>query len=624
MYKKAVVILAILLCAAMVLAQSNTSNTTTTPTPTGSSTDVVGRAYQCLQGQVNNKAQNAFSLQEAIFSTLALGPNAKLTAVIESKAVGGNHWSESSSQIKDTAQVLLAYKRINRNTDAIESWLVSNRKTATELTWYLEIDITNHVASQCTISYGNEQRAITVNEDMTLSGNAGSCLTPAADGFWLRVSNSCIDQNFSISCDEDFVTTTLYQRQGSSTIFVSPTAHAAAALGSTQESINSKCFSTAASACDYEGTLWAALALDSTNNDISDYLPYVLALAESNQRFLPSGVLYKLTQGQDQYSQLVQLQQQSKYWQAPNTPYNRYYDSALALLALQGSSAVEASNAQAYFESIVTADGCWNNNNIRDTAFLLYAGWPRTVQVGGGGGGTTGGSASDNCEDRGYTCTSVFTCSDIGGSVFEQYDCTSGVCCSQAPAQQSCSAQNGQLCSAGQSCSGTSVQSTDGSCCLGTCTALPQANACEQAGGSCYSSCTGSEEQIAESCGDSSNVCCKASGAAADSGTNWTLWIIIFVILIALVVFGILMRNRLRLALFKRSQSGPPGRPGGFPPGGRPPFPPSRGPIPYPRAQPRFISPSTGPPSQQPRRQGISSADAEMDETMRKLQEMSK
>src|SRR3989344_6575564 len=401
MFKKEVIILFLIILSASVLAQSNSSGNTTTTTQT--TTNVIDRAYQCLQTQITNKAQNTISLQEAVFGVLALGSNSKLLSVIESKASGGNHWTESSSQIKDTAQVLLAYDRINRDTDTIETWLKSNRRTATELSWYLEIDIQNHVASQCTVSYGSEQRSINVNNDMTLSGNPGSCLTIAQSGFWLRVSSTCIDQNFSVSCDQDFITTTLYQRSGSSTIFVSPTAHSAAGLGTTQENINSKCFSTTNS-CDYEGTLWAALALDSTNSDVSDYLPYLFALGESNQRFLPSGFLYRLTNGQDQYSQLVQSQQQSKYWQTPNTPYNRYYDSAIALLALQGSSATEADNSKTYFETITTSDGCWNNNNIRDTGFLLYAGWPRSITAGPG----PGPGPSQDCEDRGYTCTTVF------------------------------------------------------------------------------------------------------------------------------------------------------------------------------------------------------------------------
>ncbi len=619
MLKKWSPLIFLLFFAVGVLAQSNQSNNITSSTQT--STNVIDKAYQCLQNQINNKAENSISLQEAVFGTLALGSNPKLRSIIENKAIGGNHWGESTtSQIKDTAQVILAYKRINRDTNSIENWLKSNRKTATDLTWYLELDITNHVASQCTLSYGNEQKTISINNEMVLSGNPGSCLAIAQGGFWLRVNSNCIDQNFTVSCDQDFITTTLYQRSGSSTIFISPNTHAAAGLGTTQESLNSKCLSTT-NTCDYEGTLWAALALGRTANDINDYFPYLLALSESNQKFLSSGFMYLLTADTNQYSNLVQAQQQSKYWQAPNSPYGRHYDSAIALLALQSSSSTEADNSKIYFETIPTSDGCWNNNNIRDTGFLLYAGWPRSVATG------PGPSSSQSCESANseYACTTLIKCTALGGNNLENYECSSGICCSKSPDTQTCAEQQGEICGADETCSGTESPSSEGSCCLAECNPSPQSNACEQAGGSCYASCNSNEEEIQESCDVGSNeICCKQQ-ITSESGTNWTLWIIILVILISLVVVGILMRDKIKLALykFKAGATAPPTVRPGIPPGGRPPFPPARGPVPMMRApQPRFI-PTSG-LAQPQRRPGVSKSDTEMEETMRKLKEMSK
>ena len=74
------------------------------------------------------------------------------------------------------------------------------------------------------------------------------------------------------------------------------------------------------------------------------------------------------------------------------------------------------------------------------------------------------------------------------------------------------------------------------------------------------------------------------------------------------------------MRLFKSRNKSPSsqgaGRP--MPPGTRPPFPPFRGPMPYPRAQPRMIS------SNIVRRPAPSGKDKEMEETMAKLKEMSK
>lgn len=622
MHKKGVLIfLLFVFLISFAVAQNATSSGTTTGTSPGgtSSAGAVNKAYQCLQSQVESKAQNTISLQEAVFGVLALGGNSKLISVIESKAVTGNHWQETSNPLKDTSQVMLAYNRIGRNTNEIKTWILSKSKPATDLTWYLEIDIDNHESSQCTLSYSNEQqRTVTINEDMTLSGNPGSCLQIAAGGFWLRVLNTCIDYNYTISCDKDFTTSTLYQRTGSSTVYVSPTAHSTAALGTTIESINSKCLSSASTACDYEGTLWAALALDKTGSSIKEYLPYLLALSESNKRFLPSSFLHILTDGQDQYSELVQQQQQSKFWQAPNTPYNRYYDSALAILSLQGTNSIEETNSKAYFETITTPEGCWNNNNIRDTGFLLYAGWSRAVSGGTGTGGTGGG---DPCEPAGYSCTSAFTCAELEGQPLDDYLCPgTKVCCSESPAIQSCSSLNGIICLSGETCSGSSASSTEGTCCLGTCAPTPQGDACTGAGGICDSSCLETEEQISFTCSNTGDVCCKASSTSSSGGSNLGVWITILVILIVLIALGIIFRNKIQMMLFKSRNKSPssssPGRP--MPPGTRPPFPPFRGPMPYPRAQPRIIQP------QQSQIRRPASKDKEMEDTMAKLKEMSK
>jgi hypothetical protein len=623
MSKKSVSIFLIILSLLSFALAQNASNSSSGSSST--STDAIGKAYQCLQGQVDNKDQNSISVQEAIFGILALGSNSKLISAIDSKIVTGDHWQESSNPLKDTSQVMLAYNRIGKDTSAIKKWILTKKQVATDLTWYLEIDIDNHKSSQCTLQYSNDQkRTITINEDMTLSGNLGSCLSIAQGGFWLRISNTCIDYNFSVSCDEDFTTSTLYQRTGSSTIFVSSVAHSSSASGTTVETINSKCLSSSSNVCDYEGTLWATLALDKSNNPIDEYLPYILALSESNKRFTPSSFLHLLTDGQDQYSELVQSQQQNKFWQAPNTPYNRYYDSALAILSLQGSNSIESSNSKTYFEGITTPEGCWNNNNIRDTGFLLYAGWPRVVSSGIG----PDRGLAQTCESAGKTCTSFFACKDLGGTALEDLRCTGTkkVCCSKSIQLESCLTQGGNICSSTESCFGTTAQSTDGSCCLGTCTPQSQADQCTQAGGNCYPSCEGNEQQISESCSDN-KVCCKLVSGNKQEKSNLGVWITILIILIILAVVGILMRNKLKMLLFKSrnkstSSGAPPGMSRGFPPGGRPPFPPFRGAVPYPRAQPRIVPQQSNPLQRRP--MPSSNKDKEMEETMAKLKEMSK
>ncbi|MDP4039678.1 MAG: hypothetical protein Q8P57_03810 [Candidatus Pacearchaeota archaeon] len=589
--------------------ESNNSSSSNTASSTGSG-ETINKAYQCLENQIDSKQETSISLQEAIFGLLALGSDQKLISVIEEKSINGNHWGESGSEIKDTAQVLLAYNRINKNTENIKSWLLSKEISSADLLWFIQIDIPTRNQASCTLSYKSEEKIISLNSDQTLSGNPGSCLSISNSGFWLKVNNNCIDENFTISCDEDFVSSLLYQRSSASTIFVSPETHSAAALGTTLETINSKCLSSSNS-CDYEGTLWSAIALDSSNSDSSKYLPYLLALSENNVKYLPSAFLHKITLGPEQYSQLIQSQQQNKYWQAPNTPYNRFYDSALAMLSLQSSSAIELSNSKDYFESITTTDGCWNNNNIRDTGFLLYSGWPKTVQ-------TSSSSSTPSCISSGYSCTSEFSCSSLNGSSLSDYYCSSGICCSEKPAEQSCSAQNGLLCTSQETCSGTSVSSLDGSCCLGSCTPLPSTNECETSGGACWSECDSDEEQKSFSCTDAGDVCCISSTSSSE-GSSLGIWITILIILIVLIALAIIFRKRIQLIIFKRKNQGGPSPTKGFPPGRRPPFPPGM-PM-MARGQPRRILSSSN--QGQNTRPSNSKEDREMEETMRKLKEMS-
>jgi cysteine-rich repeat protein len=339
----------------------------------------VDEAYACLQDKVDSESSSSLSLQEAVFATLALGKQDKLENTINNEK-GSNCWPKSGCTLKDTAQVLLAYDKMNKNTGDIESWLLSKQGASSSLSWFLQIDVTSHEASTCSITYNSQSFDININDDLTLSGNAGGCLSITPSKFWMQINNNCLDETFQVSCSDSFISSLLYQKSGSSTIFVSPTTHTGSSGGMTEESVNSKCFTTGSS-CDYEGSLWAAIALSKTGKDVSAFTPYLLAGTQDNQRLFPSAFLYILTRGNDQFSEIIQSQNQNGYWQAPGTKYNRFYDTALGMLSLQSSSASELSGAKSYLLNTRTSDGCWNNNNIRDTGFILYSGWPRTIYV---------------------------------------------------------------------------------------------------------------------------------------------------------------------------------------------------------------------------------------------------
>jgi hypothetical protein len=627
--KKGVVVLLlcfVVLSMVFVLAQEEDVNSTgedeevaeeneeTKELETDNSLEGVDRAYQCLEGQLEDKSESSLSLGEAIFSMLALGSTEKLDGAIESnKGAGGDCWPKSACDVKETAQVLLAYDRTGKDGGEIEDWLLSQEKNAKELTWYIEIDIQDHVTSECDLNYDSVDAEISVKEDMKLEGSPGRCLSIGYGGYWLKVNDNCLDTEFEISCNQDFVTTLSYQRGSSGTVFISSETHSSASLGTTNEKVNAKCLSTG-SGCDYEGTLWGAVALEKTGSDVSSYIPYLLALADNNAKFFPSSFLYVLTGGEDQFSEVVQKRKAGGFWDITGGE-NRFYDTSLAMFALGGTGAGEVETAKSYLLDIQTNAGCWNNNNIRDTAFILYSGWPRGVGSSGGSGGGFGQAIA--CESAGYYCENPFRCGDSGGNLLYEYDCSlSGVgleCCSAPVREEICQEIGGDICRSGEICDGRIVSSVEGSCCIGVCEERLEENICESRGGDCRLGCSDSEEATGDSCADHGRVCCISTGEPPEpEGLN--VWIIVLIVLIVLVILAILFRNKIKIWLWRRRGKARVRKvhrpPRGLPPG----------------AVSRFSSPPQrqAPARRSAPRAGKSPADKEIEETMKKLKEMSK
>lgn len=594
-------------------ADSNTTNATETALGTSSISDEgnVDLSYKCLDNRVGNKT--GLSLQEAIFSVLALGEKSNFMDVIDdNKKSGESCWPKGTCTIKDTALVGLAYHRIGKSTDSIVSWLNSKEGSATELSWFIEIDLTNREAGSCEIKYDNNGGTATVKDDMKidLSGSISNCLF--SSGYWIGVKDSCVDKTFKIKCNKDFITTLLYQRSGKETVYVSSETHSAASLGETEEKISAKCLKSG-SVCDYEGTLWTALALQVIGKDVSKYLPYLMALAEDNERYFPSSFLYIIAGGSEQYAKIIASQKQGKFWEMDGG--NRFYDTSLGMLALSGSGFSEFENARTYLLSVRSKDGCWNNN-IRDTAFILYSGWWKKVAE------TT--SESPSCTASGKYCSGSYECINVGGLVSYNFMCPGvDVCCSINPLTQTCSSLSGRVCESGESCSGESAPSIDGSCCIGTCTTIEQYT-CEQGVNMyCKSYCSDGETELnGETC--ESGVCCKFNTTSGGSSKAW-VWILILAILIVLIIIAILMRDKIRLAWYKyrgKAKTSPVTRPSGPPQGFRP----MQRMMPMGQMQRPMqrVMPLQRRPNAVPAKKDISKNDLEMEETLRKLREMSK
>ncbi len=562
----------------------------------------IDKAYACFETELGDNCGNTRSTKQAAFNLLAGSYSSSFQSDCKSalnKIKKSNCWGETDTSpcnIKSTALALLALEHVQADTEDYVKWLLDNKKSQTGLTWFLEIDSNN----KTTCKINNQQ--IIIEENKKISGIPASGLIKTYNNYWFQVNN--IEKNYTISCDKDFKTALIYQKPGSNVYHISSETHSALEHDSVTERVNSYCFSTSG-LCDYEGTLWATLALAKAGEDISSYIPYLTSMSDKteNKKFLPSAFLYILTMSDDYYSELMGLQKSNSYWDESR---NKFYDTALALLALQNINTDEVERAKRYLTSVQKESGCWQS----DTAFILHATWPKNPVISGGG------SSISDCESFGHYCTSIGEC-DYDKTLNNFYCSSSAeVCCETKQQELTCSEKAGIICDLDQECIGDRVSAYDTSdCCIGDCQAIEIETECGKAGYYCKSQCSESQEEksvYSDSC-DFGEICC--ANKPDEGGGSWLL-IILLIILIILVILAIIFRNQLKVWIFKRKsgykskkQGGPPTRPQapGF--------------LPIPRQLiPRY---PTQRPSGRPKNQG-SESDKEFDDTMKKLKDMSK
>tara|TARA_Y100000034_G_C6903813_1_gene418810 strand:- start:1600 stop:3438 length:1839 start_codon:yes stop_codon:yes gene_type:complete len=567
----------------------------------------VDKAYECLENKLGSDCDNAATTEQAALSLLAIAYDTSLQSDCKSSLNSfkdGNCFSanaNSNCDIKSTAQAILALENINSDVDDYVDWILDQRKLTTNLDWFLEID-----ANEETTCDVNGQD-FTINENKKISGSSG-CLDPAESNYYLKIENteSCLNNNYTTSCDKGFITTLLYKID--STFYVSSLTNEASASGETNEKVNSYCFGLGG--CNFEASLWAALALAKTGEDISAYIPYLTSEYDEaeNRKYFPSAFLYMLTNEDDYYIEVTEKQKQGKYWEE-NT--NKYYDTALALLSLQDLFLEEVDNAKDELLSTQSNEGCWGNT--QDTSFLLYAGWPKSPKTGGG-------DDRASCTSFGKYCVSSGECSSV--NILDNYYCSGiDVCCETQPVEETCSQKGGVICPVDQECTIADVYASDTSyCCQGSCILSLTENECKGYNPDymCKVSCSDDEDEKFYNCDFTGDVCCAPK---EKSGGSWLL-IILLIILIILVVLAIIFRNQLKVWWFRFKSKLKFGK--HKPTGGRPPGPPSQ----IPQLRPRQIiprQPYRRPPARRPpMRRSAPKKDSVFEDTMKKLRDMSK
>jgi len=560
----------------------------------------IEKSYTCLKEQLGDNCGDSKNTEQNVFNLLAMAYDSGVQSDCKSSLLNkqnSNCWGDADSsvcKIKPTALSVLALNHIGQDVDNSVKYLLDKRKSNTGLTWFLEIDANNK--TQCTIN----GKTFSIEENKKIIGTEPQGLKKAYNNYWFEIQD--ISKNYTISCDQDFISALLYQKPGSSVYYVSSKTNSAAAHDSVTERVESYCFSIG-SECDYEGSLWTTLALANVGEPVSVYLPYLTAMADEsiNKKYFPSTFLYILTGADDYYSEIITLQKQGKYWDEGN---NKLYDTSLALLGVQNSYTDEVDNTKAYLLSLRESSGCWNSN----TALLLYSGWPKSPYY-------VEDSSISDCTSYNYFCVPYGECSD--NDKLDNFYCSalSETCCQVQPIELSCDEKQGIVCNIDEECTGSEVIAGDTNyCCLDSCIVIEEENQCEELSYICKSECNGEEQEMISYSDDCEfgDVCC---GAEEKKQTNWLL-IIFLIILIILVILAIIFRNQLKVWLFRIKNKVRHGK--GPSQTGRPSMPPS---FPGMASRP---GPARRPINRRVPVRARGSKDKEFDDTMRKLREMSK
>ena len=575
----AILFLLLLSIAQLSIAEDATS------TDGDSYSDKIENGFTCLE----EKAIDCSTLttQDIALTILATPDNIFDSCVteLESKKTL-NHWGS----VRNTAIAILALKHAGKDTKLSEDWLLEQERIPTELIWYIQQD--SDIETRCNIIYDSRDHRITIGENKKIDSNAGPCLDLARDDFWLKIDSDCYDEEFSIECDQDFIANLLYKDKHSPTLYILEGTGSASASSSIELKIKSKCFGS--NSCDYEATAWATLALSKTGHNVEEFI-------------------YMLTSYDDYATQLITNQDQVRsYWDVSDSKYTRFYDTALALIAMGSSSAVQVTDAKNQLLLDQGSNGCWQDS-VQDTAIVLWALEGRAGRASADSDSTTGGVTL--CSEVDYFCIPSYDCPDSEKAI--KYFCSvSEVCCIKENLK-TCSDYYGKECDTNENCIGNKRKATDtDNCCTGTCKEKSDETECEENFYSCMDTCSDYQEPIpAYSC-DNSQICCKMKDATEDEESTWWIWILVVLILAILGAIGYIYREKLKLAWFKIKNKSKKGKgKGGIPPRGpRPGMPPPRPGFP-PIRRPR-------PPVAQIRRQPTRQDNA-MNETFRRLKEMS-
>jgi hypothetical protein len=319
----------------------------------------------------------------------------------------------------------------------------------------------------------------------------------------------------------------------------------------------------------------------------------------------------------------------NKYWLVAT---DKYYDSALALYPFQLENFDEKTSTKEWLlTEVQQTDGCWNNGNIVDNAFILHSIWPRPFANGTNGTGPNNVSNFTNngdydCVENDFFCMSSANCAP--GKITYDYDCPGIQICCKEQTIQNCSELNGIICNPNQYCGNDGAEfhtddlETGEICCVDGACKANALNECEDNSGVCGEVC---ESKYIETslyrCPVDGDKCCMIKSSVPPTTSKkgkWWIWVLL--ILIILILIGIGLREKLKMLLIKM-KSGK--KKGGLQQSSFGPKPSESPGYFRPMPGPRRIIPSQ--PQRMPlRRPAQQKSSRELDDVLKKLKDMSK
>jgi hypothetical protein len=507
--------------------------------------------YDCLNDKINDKTCQELSLDELIFSVLATG-NCKdiLVGLSQNKSEGECFGEGDLCSVKQTAQAALALKETGYNIRPYINWLFSQKQHESLLDWFIKIKAEK--GTNCTIKDSNgEFNFKTMDYDKIESSENHDCFSIDDSKYWISLKKSCSEEEFSVECDNDFSLSFMFETASTWNILDNTGTFSSGENYTGQ--IDSYCFkeSQRRNNCNYESTLWTSLLLSVEGEVFSDYLPYLTGMKAGERKYLPDSFLYYMTGNWEYYTSILTMQDERRgFWRESG---DEYYDTSVALLPFPNNNNLTAKdNATQWLEDVQGDDGCWDRENIKNTAFLLFSIWPQILDTPQNGNKTY-------CQDQGYYCMPGSTCSSVEGEIINDSLCSGlDVCCTKPRPVPTCEESGGVFCPQDKVCSKSVLRDisdydSDKICCTGNCINEsekkesepdePTTSECEDFGGICREGdCLDNEELDSDySCLSSSKQCCMPE----DESSSLFIWIIIIIIIIGLGVLGYVYRDKI-------------------------------------------------------------------------------